>query len=225
MWRTQHEDDRPAPQSGVQDPYVDAHIPLQHRHHPGFLAMFHRINGPAGSTAILDSQGWLKHVRHLPSPNCDARPDGTSIRLIVIHNISLPPGIFDGNAVIELFTNQLDWDTHPYFQEIRGLRVSAHFFIRRDGEPIQFVPCGMRAWHAGVSSWRGHEQCNDFSIGIELEGTDDLPFAEAQYDTLTALVRTLREAYPIEAVTGHANIAPGRKTDPGPHFDWRRLEV
>jgi AmpD protein len=225
MWRTQHEDDRPAPQSGVQDPYADAHIPLQHRHHPGFLAMFHRINGPAGSTAILDSQGWLKHVRHLPSPNCDARPDGTSVRLIVIHNISLPPGIFDGNAVIELFTNQLDWDTHPYFQAIRGLRVSAHFFIRRDGEPIQFVPCGMRAWHAGVSSWRGHEQCNDFSIGIELEGTDDLPFAEAQYDTLTALVRTLREAYPIEAVTGHANIAPGRKTDPGPHFDWRRLEV
>jgi N-acetyl-anhydromuramoyl-L-alanine amidase len=187
--------------------------------------MFRRINGPAGSTAILDSQGWLKHVRHLPSPNYDARPEGTSIRLIVIHNISLPPGIFDGNAVIELFTNQLDWDTHPYFQEIRGLRVSAHFFIRRDGEPIQFVPCGMRAWHAGVSSWRGHEQCNDFSIGIELEGTDDLPFTEAQYDTLTALVRTLREAYPIEAVTGHANIAPGRKTDPGPHFDWRRLEV
>jgi len=187
--------------------------------------MFHRINQAAESSDIPDNQGWFKHILHQPSPNCDPRPEGTSIRLIVIHNISLPPGVFDGKAVIDLFTNRLDWDAHPYFQEIRGLQVSAHFFIRRDGEPIQFVPCGLRAWHAGASSWQGQERCNDFSIGIELEGTDDRPFTEAQYDTLVPLVRSLRQAYPIEAVTGHSDIAPGRKTDPGPYFDWNRLET
>lgn len=185
--------------------------------------MSHRLDDRAGSSPKLDGQGWLEHIRRLPSPNCDPRPEGTRIRLIVIHNISLPPGVFDGDAVIELFTNRLDWETHPYYQEIRGLRVSSHFFVRRDGEPIQFVPCSLRAWHAGVSSWRGQERCNDFSIGIELEGTDELPFTEAQYDTLIPLIQTLRQAYPIEAVTGHADIAPGRKTDPGPHFDWHRL--
>jgi len=140
----------------------------------------------------------------------------------VIHNISLPPGEFGGNAVEELFTNRLDWDAHPYYQGIRGLEVSAHFFIRRDGELIQFVPCSMRAWHAGASSWCGRERCNDFSIGIELEGSDELPFTEAQYASLAELTRTLKETYPVTGIVGHADIAPGRKTDPGPHFDWAR---
>jgi AmpD protein len=175
-------------------------------------------------TRALDALGWLTAARQLPSPNCDARPEGTAIRLIVIHNISLPPGVFDGDAVIDLFTNRLDWDAHPYYQGIRGLRVSAHFFIRRDGSLIQFVPCTQRAWHAGVSCWQGNERCNDFSIGIELEGTDDLPFTEAQYATLAPLVNLLKQAYPIEAVVGHSDIAPGRKTDPGPHFAWQRLD-
>jgi AmpD protein len=173
----------------------------------------------------LDDAGWLLTARHLPSPNCDARPEGTAIELIVIHNISLPPGVFDGKAVIELFTNQLDWDAHPYYQGIRGLEVSAHFFIRRDGSLIQFVPCSLRAWHAGASNWNGRERCNDFSIGIELEGTDDLPFTDAQYATLIPLLATLKTAYPIQAVVGHSDIAPGRKTDPGPHFAWQRLDA
>jgi AmpD protein len=177
----------------------------------------------ASPPPALDASGWLAGARRLPSPNCDARPEGAAIELIVIHNISLPPGVFDGDAVIELFTNRLDWDAHPYFQTIRGLEVSAHFFIRRDGTLIQFVPCTLRAWHAGVSSWQERERCNDFSIGIELEGTDDLPFTEAQYATLIPLVQSLQQAYPIQAVVGHSDIAAGRKTDPGPHFAWQRL--
>jgi len=177
----------------------------------------------ASPPPALDASGWLADARRLPSPNCDARPEGATIELIVIHNISLPPGVFDGDAVIELFTNRLDWDAHPYFQTIRGLEVSAHFFIRRDGTLIQFVPCTLRAWHAGVSCWRERERCNDFSIGIELEGTDDLPFTEAQYATLIPLVQSLQQAYPIQAVVGHSDIAAGRKTDPGPHFAWQRL--
>jgi len=172
----------------------------------------------------LDASGWLSTARQLPSPNCDARPQGMAIELIVIHNISLPPGVFDGDAVIDLFTNRLDWDAHPYYQSIRGLRVSAHFFIRRDGSLIQFVPCTLRAWHAGASNWQGCECCNDFSIGIELEGSDDLPFTEAQYATLTPLLQLLKQAYPIRAVVGHSDIAAGRKTDPGPHFDWQRID-
>jgi AmpD protein len=172
----------------------------------------------------LDALGWLPAARRLPSPNCDARPQGSAIELIVIHNISLPPGVFDGDAVIDLFTNQLDWDAHPYYQGIRGLRVSAHFFIRRDGSLIQFVPCSLRAWHAGVSNWQGRECCNDFSIGIELEGTDDLPFTEAQYAALTPLLHQLKQAYPIRAVVGHSDIAAGRKTDPGPCFEWQRID-
>jgi AmpD protein len=168
--------------------------------------------------------GWLSAARQLPSPNCDARPDGTAIELVVIHNISLPPGVFDGDAVIDLFTNRLDWDAHPYYQKIRGLRVSAHFFIRRDGTLIQFVPCTLRAWHAGVSNWQARECCNDFSIGIELEGSDELPFTDAQYATLTPLLRQLKQAYPIRAVVGHSDIAAGRKTDPGPYFAWQRLD-
>jgi AmpD protein len=173
---------------------------------------------------VLDASGWLSTARQLPSPNCDTRPQGMAIELIVIHNISLPPGVFDGDAVIDLFTNRLDWDAHPYFHGIRGLKVSAHFFIRRDGALIQFVPCTLRAWHAGVSNWQEHECCNDFSIGIELEGTDDLPFTEAQYATLIPLLKLLKQTYPIQAVVGHSDIAPGRKTDPGPHFAWQRLD-
>lgn len=170
----------------------------------------------------FDAQGWLDEARQLPSPNCDQRPGDEPPSLIVIHNISLPPGEFGGSAVEELFTNRLDWDAHPYYQGIRGLEVSAHFFIRRDGELIQFVPCSMRAWHAGASSWCGRERCNDFSIGIELEGSDELPFTEAQYASLAELTRTLKETYPVTGIVGHADIAPGRKTDPGPHFDWAR---
>ncbi|MBU1395068.1 MAG: 1,6-anhydro-N-acetylmuramyl-L-alanine amidase AmpD [Gammaproteobacteria bacterium] len=171
----------------------------------------------------LDAAGWLSAARRLPSPNCDARPDDTAIELIVIHNISLPPGVFDGDAVIDLFTNRLDWDAHPYYQAIRGIKVSAHFFIRRDGSLIQFVPCSLRAWHAGVSSWCERECCNDFSIGIELEGTDDLPFTDAQYTSLIPLLQALKQAYPIRAVVGHSDIAPGRKTDPGVCFEWERV--
>ena len=171
----------------------------------------------------IDAEGWLESATLIPSPNCDERPPDTAISLVVIHNISLPPGVFDGEAVIELFTNRLDWEAHPYYAQIRGMRVSSHFLIRRDGELIQFVPCAYRAWHAGVSIWEGRERCNDFSIGIELEGSDELPFEEAQYRTLAQLMTTLEDQYPIDAVVGHSDIAPGRKTDPGPHFDWNRL--
>lgn len=171
----------------------------------------------------IDAAGWVEGASPIPSPNCDERPPGTAISLIVIHNISLPPGVFGGEAVIELFTNRLDWEAHPYYAQIRGMRVSSHFFIRRGGELIQFVPCAHRAWHAGVSRWEGRERCNDFSIGIELEGSDDLPFEEAQYQTLAQLIAALEVQYPIDAVVGHSDIAPGRKTDPGPHFDWSRL--
>lgn len=171
----------------------------------------------------LDAPGWLDAARHQPSPNSDPRPDGEAPSLIVIHNISLPPGEFGGDAVAQLFTNRLDWDAHPYYQSIRGLQVSAHFFIRRDGELIQFVPCSMRAWHAGASQWQGREKCNDFSIGIELEGTDSQPFTNAQYSQLNTLLAALQAAYPIRAITGHSDIAPGRKTDPGSGFDWARI--
>ena len=174
-------------------------------------------------TMNLDETGWLDRAERIASPNCDQRPVDVAIQIIVIHNISLPPGVFDGDAVIALFSNRLDWNAHPYYQEIQGLKVSSHFFIRRDGHLIQFVPCSLRAWHAGVSNWRGRERCNDFSIGIELEGSDEQPFTDAQYATLAPLVATLRHAYPIEDVAGHSDIAPGRKTDPGPCFDWTRL--
>ena len=171
----------------------------------------------------IDSEGWFERATRIISPNCDARPIEETIQLIVIHNISLPPDVLEGDAVIELFTNQLDWDAHPYYQRIRGMQVSSHFFIRRDGQLIQFVPCGLRAWHAGVSAWRGRERCNDFSIGIELEGGDEMPFSESQYKTLRPLLAMLKHTYPIQDSVGHSDIAPGRKTDPGPHFDWNRV--
>lgn len=171
----------------------------------------------------MDDEGWLPGARRVPSPNCDERPAGEAVRLIVIHAISLPPNDFGGPGIVQLFTNCLDPQAHPYFREIEGLRVSAHFLVRRDGELIQFVPCSRRAWHAGVSSWRGEESCNDFSIGIELEGCDRLPFEDAQYLTLDRLLAELRQRYAIEGVAGHSDIAPGRKTDPGPCFDWHRV--
>ncbi|HSI22127.1 MAG TPA: 1,6-anhydro-N-acetylmuramyl-L-alanine amidase AmpD [Methylophilaceae bacterium] len=175
------------------------------------------------SALRVEADGVVSGACQIASPNCDERPPGCLAELIVIHNISLPPGEFDGDGVIELFTNRLNPAVHPYYREIHHLKVSAHFFIRRSGELIQFVPCGKRAWHAGVSQWQGRERCNDFSIGIELEGDDETPFEEAQYVTLNGLLAALKEIYPVMAVTGHSDIAPGRKTDPGPCFDWSRV--
>ena len=164
----------------------------------------------------------MRAAAQCPSPNFDDRPDGTIIELLVVHGISLPPGEFGGPGIIELFTNRLDPGAHPYYAQVADLRVSSHFLIRRDGELLQFVPCAKRAWHAGVSSWRGRERCNDFSIGVELEGTDDSPYEAAQYAALARLTRALVRRYPIGDVVGHSDIAPGRKTDPGSGFDWAR---
>jgi N-acetyl-anhydromuramoyl-L-alanine amidase len=186
----------------------------------------HRARGAgrAGVThsLVITDDGLVKGVRYLLSPNHDERPPDTQIELLVIHNISLPPGEFGGSAIIELFTNRLDPAAHPYYATIADRRVSAHFLIRRDGETIQFVPCGDRAWHAGASEWRGRGRCNDFSIGIELEGSDEMPFEDAQYEALAELILALRARYPVADLAGHSDIAPGRKTDPGPHFDWAR---
>ncbi len=168
----------------------------------------------------LDAQGWLSGVRRVASPNHDARPPGTPTGLLVIHNISLPPNEYGGNAIERFFTNALDHSEHPYFEQLKGVRVSSHFLVRRDGQIVQFVPCNKRAWHAGVSTWRGRTRCNDFSIGIELEGSDFEPFTERQYAALVRLTRCLKRAYPIRDITGHSDIAPERKTDPGPFFDW-----
>jgi AmpD protein len=173
--------------------------------------------------APLDADGWLPSAQHIPSPNHDPRPAGAPIDLLVIHAISLPPGQFGGEAVIDFFSNRLDAAQHPYFAHLAGLRVSAHFFVRRDGALIQFVSCLERAWHAGASCWRGRERCNDFSIGIELEGDDFTPFASAQYATLEMLIGRLYERFPRLEIVAHADIAPARKTDPGPYFDWSRL--
>jgi AmpD protein len=156
------------------------------------------------------------------SPHCDERPPGTQISLLVIHNISLPPGEFGGPWIDELFMGRLDPAAHPYFADIAALKVSAHYLIRRDGSLLQYVREEMRAWHAGVSSWKGRERCNDFSIGVELEGADDVPFAEPQYETLANLTRDLFARHGTLDIAGHSDIAPGRKTDPGPWFDWER---
>lgn len=171
---------------------------------------------------MIDSHGIHQQARFIASPNHDARPE-TAISLLVIHNISLPPGKYGGCAVIDLFCNQLDEAAHPYFAAIHQLRVSAHFFIRRDGQLLQFVSCLNRAWHAGKSSWRERSNCNDFSIGIELEGCDEEPFEDAQYAALNQLIPILRQTYPITDIAGHSDVAPGRKTDPGPYFDWSRI--
>jgi AmpD protein len=169
---------------------------------------------------ILREDGWCEGMVHEPSPNFDARAADAGIDLLVIHNISLPPGRFGGSHIADLFCNRLDCDADPYFDQLRQLRVSAHFLIRRDGAAIQFVSANHRAWHAGVSSFRGRERCNDFSIGIELEGTDFEPFAPAQYATLARLTAALAARYRLSDVQGHEHIAPVRKTDPGPFFDW-----
>jgi AmpD protein len=173
------------------------------------------------------SSGWLAGAQHCPSDNCNERPEG-EVSLLVIHNISLPPGQFGTGKVQEFFTSGLRADEHPYFAAIADMRVSAHFFIQRDGSVSQFVSCLQRAWHAGVSCFAGRENCNDFSLGIELEGTDELPFTDEQYQALIALSRQLLQAYPaltLERICGHSDIAPGRKTDPGPAFDWARLHA
>jgi len=172
----------------------------------------------------IDSQsGLLREARYIPSPNCDDRPEQCDIDVLVIHNISLPPADFGGPYIEQLFTNCLQVDHHPYFEGICELRVSSHLLIRRDGEIIQFVPFHKRAWHAGESSFQGRNRCNDFGIGIELEGTDDIPFEDIQYQKLVEITRALQARYPgiiKEHIVGHSDIAPGRKTDPGPAFNW-----
>lgn len=160
----------------------------------------------------------------ISSPHFGPRPTGTAVSLLVIHSISLPPGVYGGPEVEQLFTGTLDWDAHPYFQSIRGLQVSAHFFIRRTGEVIQFVDTRERAWHAGQSAWMGRPNCNDYSVGIELEGLEGGPFELAQYHALAVLCEQLAAQHPIEHVVGHEHIAPGRKQDPGPGFDWSLLQ-
>jgi AmpD protein len=167
--------------------------------------------------------GWLRRARAVPSPNCGPRPQAMPVDLVVLHSISLPPGEYGGDAIERLFTNRLDWGAHPYYETIRGLTVSAHFVVRRDGELLQFVSCDERAWHAGRSHWQGRDDCNDFSIGIELEGLEGEPFEAAQYGALAALLASLVGRYPIAAVAGHEHVAPGRKMDPGAGFDWSRL--
>lgn len=168
--------------------------------------------------------GWLAEAARCPSPNFGARPDGAPIDLVVVHSISLPPGEYGSDHIERLFTNTLDWDAHPYFQQIRGLEVSAHFVIHRDGRLVQFVSVLDRAWHAGRSSWCGRDNCNDYAIGVELEGLEDHPFEPAQYDTLTRLLQQIDARWPLQGVTGHEHVAPGRKRDPGQAFDWAGLQ-
>jgi len=170
----------------------------------------------------IAADGWCDQARQLPSPNHDARPPEVAIDLLVIHHISLPPGQFGGPFIADLFANRLDYNAHPYFDQLRGLRLSAHFLIERDGKLVQFVSARDRAWHAGISSFAGRERCNDFSIGVELEGTETQVFTDSQYAILVALTMGLQARYPLVHVAGHEHIAPGRKTDPGPCFDWNR---
>jgi AmpD protein len=169
--------------------------------------------------------GWLLGAQARPSPNFGPRPAGALIDLLVVHSISLPPGCYGGPEIEQLFCNRLDWEAHPYFQGLRGLEVSSHFLIRRDGALLQFVSCDNRAWHAGRSSWRGRANCNDDSIGIELEGLEGQTFEAAQYQALARLCQQLARHYPIAHVAGHEHVAPGRKFDPGPGFDWTALRT
>ena len=173
---------------------------------------------------LLWDHGWYRHATHQPSPNFGPRPAGASIDLLVVHSISLPPGQYGGPEVLQLFANTLDWGAHPYFQQIRGLEVSSHFLIRRDGSLWQFVSCGDRAWHAGASCWRERSNCNDDSIGVELEGLEGDTFEPAQYQALAELGEAIRLQYPLAHVAGHEHIAPGRKLVPGPGFDWAHLQ-
>ncbi|MES2635699.1 MAG: 1,6-anhydro-N-acetylmuramyl-L-alanine amidase AmpD [Pseudomonadota bacterium] len=176
----------------------------------------------------INKNGFADGAKQIASPNFDARPctdnDSPEISMIVIHNISLPPNQYGGNGVIELFTNMLNPNEHPYYADIYTRKVSSHFFIRRDGELIQFVSCKQRAWHAGVSSWLGRERCNDFSVGIELEGSDFEAFEAKQYTMLQQLIKALKQCYVIQHIVGHSDVAAGRKTDPGPYFDWSKIK-
>lgn len=175
---------------------------------------------------INKSTGLIENIQFISSPNFNNRPDNTDIDLLVIHGISLPPNEFGSDDVISLFTNKLDFSAHPYFATIKDMKVSAHLFIRRNGDIIQFVPFHFRAWHAGVSQFQGKENCNDYSIGVELEGTDEIPYAAAQYQQLAKVIHAIQIAYPnitAQRIVGHSDIAPGRKTDPGPAFDWQQL--
>lgn len=185
------------------------------------------MNLPATeSTDVLRSTGRLPQARWCPSPNFGPRPAGADISLVLVHNISLPPGQFGGPAIEQFFCNRLDANEHPYFQTIAGMQVSAHLLIRRNGEMVQFVSLLDRAWHAGRSCFQGQEECNDFSIGIELEGTDEIPFTDVQYQVLADTTNILMAAWPSitgDRVAGHSDVAPGRKTDPGPAFDWTRF--
>lgn len=178
---------------------------------------------PAEADKLWDG-GWYRFARQLPSPNFGPRPAGTAIDLVVVHSISLPPGIYGGDEVQRLFTNTLDWDAHPYFQSIRGMQVSAHFYIRRTGELWQFVDCDARAWHAGNSSWQGRPNCNDYSVGIELEGLEGETFEAAQYETLAGVCASIAQRYPIAHIAGHEHVAAGRKQDPGAGFAWPQLQ-
>lgn len=172
---------------------------------------------------FVRADGWVREARKIPSPNCDARPASVAIDLLVIHCISLPRGQYGGSEVVDLLTNRLDTSRHPSLADLKSVQVSSHFLIRRDGELLQFVSCLDRAWHAGVSSWRNRERCNDFSIGVELEGVDDGLFATEQYAVLNDLQRALQKRFPLRAVAAHSDIAPGRKTDPGSGFDWSHV--
>ncbi len=190
--------------------------------------MSHHPQPPAGRSQAprrdaLWRDGWYRFARRIDSPNFGPRPPGAQVDLLVLHSISLPPGEFGSDAVERLFCNTLDWDAHPYFQSIRGSQVSAHFFVRRGGELFQFVSCDDRAWHAGASHWRGRDNCNDDSVGIELEGLEGGAFEDAQYEALGALTAALAQRYPLRHAAGHEHIAPGRKQDPGCGFDWPRL--
>ena len=179
----------------------------------------------AGSSRPRWRHGWWTGAQALRSPNHGPRPADAAVDLVVLHAISLPPGVFGGDQIAQLFTNRLDWSAHPYFETIRGLQVSAHFLVRRDGRVLQFVSTDRRAWHAGASSWRGRSNCNDYSIGIELEGLEGGQFEPAQYSALVPLLQALARRHPLQAVTGHEHVAPGRKQDPGPGFDWQALQA
>ena len=177
------------------------------------------------SSLLINDAGFAKQAEVILSPNFDNRPNKSNINLIVIHNISLPPGIYGGNNIIDLFTNKLNPDGHEYFKSISGLKVSSHFLIRRDGVLIQFVSCLDRAWHAGESTWNQVNNCNDLLIGIELEGSDYDSFESKQYKCLEKLIQSIVKQYPIESIVGHSDISPSRKTDPGPYFDWKKIEL
>ena len=179
---------------------------------------------PAIPSRPLWQDGWLRSARHVTSPNFGPRPTSAVVDLVVLHSISLPPGVYGGNEVQALFTNQLDWSQHPYFRQIEGMQVSSHFYVRRSGEVLQFVSCDDRAWHAGQSHYRGRDNCNDDSIGIELEGLEGDTFESAQYTALAVLVPALAQRYPITYIAGHEHIAPGRKLDPGPGLNWALLQ-